>query len=54
MTDEAKKDAIQRIVGVEIKTYDSLAAVEKFDEETKGYQACDYRKLQIYKRIARS
>ena len=36
MTDEAKKDAIQRIVGVEIKTYDSLAAVEKFDEETKG------------------
>ena len=36
MTDEAKKDAIQRIIGVEIKTYDSLAAVEKFDEETKG------------------
>ena len=36
MTDEAKKDAIQRIVGVEINTYDSLAAVEKFDEETKG------------------
>ena len=36
MTDEAKKDAIQRIVGVEIKTYDSLAAVEKCDEETKG------------------
>ena len=36
MTDEAKKDAIQRIVGVEIKTYDSLAAVEKFDEEIKG------------------
>jgi hypothetical protein len=36
MTDEAKKDAIQRIVGVEIKTYDSLAAVEKYDEEIKG------------------
>jgi hypothetical protein len=36
MTDEAKKDAIQRIIGVEIKTYDSLAAVEKFDEEIKG------------------
>ena len=36
MTDEAKKDAIQRIVGVEIRTYDSLAAVEKFDTETKS------------------
>ena len=36
MTDDAKKDAIQRIIGVEIKTYDSLAAVEKFDAETKS------------------
>lgn len=36
MTDEAKKDAIERIVGAPIKTYDSVAAVEKFDAEAKA------------------
>ena len=36
MTDEAKKDAIQRIIGCPIKTYDSLAAVEKFDSASKS------------------
>lgn len=36
LTDDAKKDAIARIVGAPIKTYDSVAAVEKFDEETKS------------------
>jgi hypothetical protein len=36
LTDDAKKDAIERIVGAPIKTYDSVAAVEKFDSATKG------------------
>jgi hypothetical protein len=36
LTDEAKKDAIERIVGAPIKTYDSVAAVEKFDEASKS------------------
>lgn len=36
LTDEAKKDAIQRIIGCAIKTYDSLAAVEKFDSASKS------------------
>ena len=36
LTDEAKKDAIARIVGAPIKTYDSVAAVEKFDAEAKA------------------
>ena len=36
LTDEAKKDAIARIVGAPIKTYDSRAAVEKFDAEAKA------------------
>lgn len=36
LTDDAKKDAIERIVGAAIKTYDSVAAVEKFDAEAKA------------------
>ena len=36
LTDEAKKDAIERIIGAAIKTYDSVAAVEKFDAEAKA------------------
>lgn len=36
LTDDAKKDAIARIIGAPIKTYDSRAAVEKFDEEAKA------------------
>lgn len=36
LTDEAKKDAIARIVGAPIKTYDSVAAVEKFDAASKS------------------
>ena len=36
LTDDAKKDAIERIVGASIKTYDSVAAVEKFDAEAKA------------------
>lgn len=36
LTDDAKKDAIQRIIGCPIKTYDSLAAVEKFDSVSKS------------------
>ena len=36
LTDEAKKDAIARIIGAPIKTYDSVAAVEKFDAEAKA------------------
>jgi hypothetical protein len=36
LTDEAKKDAIARIVGAPIKTYDSVAAVEKYDAEAKA------------------
>lgn len=35
MTDEAKKDAIERIIGAPIKTYDSIAAVDKFDADAK-------------------
>lgn len=36
LTDDAKKDAIARIIGAPIKTYDSRAAVEKFDSEAKA------------------
>ena len=36
LTDDAKKDAIERIIGAAIKTYDSVAAVEKFDAEAKA------------------
>ena len=36
LTDEAKKDAVARIVGAPIKTYYSVAAVEKFDAEAKA------------------
>lgn len=36
LTDDAKKDAIERIVGASIKTYDSVAAVEKYDAEAKA------------------
>ena len=36
LTDDAKKDAIARIIGAPIKTYDSRAAVEKFDAEAKA------------------
>lgn len=36
LTDDAKKDAIARIVGAPIKTYDSVAAVEKFDATSKS------------------
>ena len=36
LTDDAKKDAIERIIGAAIKTYDSVAAVEKFDADTKS------------------
>lgn len=36
LTDEAKKDAIERIVDAPIKTYDSVAAVEKFDTASKS------------------
>lgn len=36
MTDDAKKDAIERIVGAPIKTYDSVAAVDKFDADSKS------------------
>jgi hypothetical protein len=36
LTDDAKKDAIERIIGASIKTYDSVAAVEKFDAEAKA------------------
>ena len=35
LTDDAKKDAIERIIGAAIKTYDSVAAVEKFDAGAK-------------------
>lgn len=35
LTDEAKRDAIERIIGAPIKTYDSVAAVEKFDADAK-------------------
>lgn len=36
MTDEAKKAAIERLVGAPIVTRDSMAAVEKFDAEAKA------------------
>lgn len=36
LTDDAKKDAIARIIGAPIKTYDSVAAVEKYDAESKS------------------
>lgn len=36
LTDDAKKDAIARIIGASISTYDSRAAVEKFDAESKS------------------
>lgn len=36
MTDDAKKAAIERIVGCPIQTYDSKAAVEKFDADSKS------------------
>lgn len=36
MTDEAKKVAIERLVGAPIVTRDSMAAVEKFDAESKA------------------
>lgn len=36
LTDEAKKNAIERLVGAPIVTRDSMAAVEKFDAEAKG------------------
>lgn len=36
LADDAKKDAIARIIGAPIKTYDSRAAVEKFDAEAKA------------------
>lgn len=36
LTDDAKKDAIARIIGAPVKTYDSRAAVEKFDAEAKA------------------
>lgn len=36
LTDDAKKDAIERIVGAPIKTYDSVAAVDKFDAASKS------------------
>lgn len=36
LPDDAKKAQIERIIGCEIIPRDSLAAVDKFDEETKG------------------
>lgn len=36
LTDDAKKDAIERIVGAAIKTYDSVAAVDKYDAASKS------------------
>lgn len=36
MTDEGKLDAIRRIIGVSIIPRDSIAAVDKFDEESKS------------------
>lgn len=36
LTDDAKRDAIERIIGAPIKTYDSVAAVEKYDATAKG------------------
>lgn len=36
LTDDAKKDAIARIIGAPVKTYDSVAAVDKFDAEAKA------------------
>lgn len=36
MTDEGKLDAIRRIIGASIIPRDSIAAVDKFDEETKS------------------
>ena len=36
LTDDVKKDAIARIIGAPIKTYDSVAAVEKYDAESKS------------------
>lgn len=36
LTDDAKKAAIERIVGCPIQMYDSKAAVEKFDSDTKA------------------
>ena len=39
MTDEAKKAAIESIIGCPIIPRDSLAAVEKFDDDTKSIKA---------------
>ena len=39
MTDEAKKSAIESIIGCPIIPRDSLAAVEKFDDESKSIKA---------------
>ena len=36
LTDDAKKNAIERLVGAPIVTRDSMAAVEKFDAESKA------------------
>ena len=36
MTDDAKKAAIERIIGCPIKMFDSKAAVDKFDADTKA------------------
>lgn len=40
MSDEAKKSAFEALVGCPIVPRDSIAAVEKFDEDAKRNQAC--------------
>lgn len=39
LTDDAKRSAIERIIGCPIVPRDSLAAVEKFDEDSKSIKA---------------
>lgn len=50
MTDEAKRAAIERIIGCPIVPRDSLAAVEKYDEESKSIKATtidNFNKLNV-------
>lgn len=50
MTDEAKRAAIERIISCPIVPRDSLAAVEKYDEESKSIKATtidNFNKLNV-------
>lgn len=50
MTDEAKRAAIESIIGCPIVPRDSLAAVEKYDEESKSIKATtidNFNKLNV-------